>query len=291
MPYAPTVNDISGQILAQGEINAAQAKAQGILGKAQALYQGTVNAANTRLQGTQALASGISAAGQGIAGGISELGRTFTQNKLISDNVFGKLDAYQQLGLMAPQVADHIAGLNSPQKMAAAMAVYDQFIQNTMQDASAVQRYRAQLQAANDLDRTGQVVTGYDVNGQPITMARTSNAQAQVLQPKAPEIKLIPSEQGWVKYNPQTNQSTAIPNPYTPNQPLKPRQPQGNMLLDPNFQPGGAPGGAGAATPATPAGTSRAAVAPYQVGGKYTMSNGQVLTYIGGPPNDPSSWQ
>src|SRR5258705_5223663 len=134
MPYAPTVNDISGQILAQGKINAAQAKAQGILGQAQALYQGKVQAA-------QSLAAGISSAGSSIAGGIASgldsLNRTYTQNKLITDNVYGKLDSYQQLGLMAPQVADHIAGLKDPQKMAAAMAVYDQFIQNTMQDASA----------------------------------------------------------------------------------------------------------------------------------------------------------
>jgi hypothetical protein len=251
MPYAPTVNDISGQILAQGRINAAQAKAQGILGKAQALYQGTVGSANTRLQGVQALAQGISAAGAGLAGGLSELGRTFNQNKLISDNVFGKIEALESLGLMSPQVGDHIAGLKDPQKMAGAMAVYEQFIQNAMGDASYANRLRQQQQIAQEFDTTGQGLMA-NVGGQQVPMVRTSPHQAQIIQPQAPaRAQVLTGQDAFYQLNPNTGQAAPIMGPN--NQPIVPRQQlsdyQMMMQATPSLPSPTSPGGTMGATP------------------------------------------
>jgi hypothetical protein len=252
MPYAPTVNDISGQILAQGQVNAAQAKAQGILGKAQALYTGEINAANTRLQGTQALAQGISAAGSSLAGGIGELSRTFTQNKLISENVFGKIDALESLGLMSPEVGDHIAGMNSPQKMSAAMAVYEQFIQNAMGDASAINRARAQAKIAQEFDRTGQSITAYP-GGKPVDMTFTSPHQAQIIQPQAPpRQQVLTGQDSFYRLDPNTGQGVPITDQQ--GQPIQPRQPAPNayqqMMQDAGVGAGGTTGGgAQGATP------------------------------------------
>jgi hypothetical protein len=258
MPYAPTVNDVSGQILAQGQANAGAYKAQGILGAAQANYQGVVGAANLRLQGTELLAKGIGAAGAGIAGGIGELGRTLNQNKLITDNVYGKIDAYENMGLMSPQVGDHIAGLNSPQKMAAAMSVYEQFIQNTMNAQQRVNVAQALRQMEVNTDRTGQSVTSYDQQGNPVTGVRTSDAQMQLLQQqKIPQPRILPTDTGFIRYDPSTNQSTYLKDPNDPSKNLMPRKgvdPYGGMDLG---APQGTPAQPAPAPSATPGATAR----------------------------------
>lgn len=226
MPYQPTVDDISGQILAQGRVNAANAKSQGILGKAQALATGTINAANTRLQGTQAMASGIGSAGSSIAGGISKAGQIFAENRAIMETNLGKMSAYQQMGLMTPEQADQVSSLKSPQAISAAMTAFDHLYYGQLAEQQKLANAKNMADLARAYDRTGQVLPAKD--GAPAAMFTSAN-QIQLLTPKqpSPPPRPLPTQSGYMGYNPKT-QAYDIPqmDPSDPTKRLMPQQPR-----------------------------------------------------------------
>ena len=159
---------------------------QGIVGAAEAKYTGTVNAANTRLQGTQALASGIGSAGQSLGRRDRQAGQIFSQNKLKANVNLGKMDAYQQLGLMSPEQADQISGLNNQDKIAGALAVFDSYYSQQLQTAQRPAAEEGPKKINQAYDRTGQVIEARTPSGEAVPMVRTSDAQAQILQPAKP---------------------------------------------------------------------------------------------------------
>lgn len=127
MPYAPTVNDRSGEILGQS----------------------TVGAANTKLAGIEALANGIQSGASSAAGGFSE-GMTHWQDQARKyDAVAGRVDALSKIGPQYGITEEDLANLTSeknPDKAAGKLLLYEDLLNNRIQDQ------RAQQQIDRNLD-------------------------------------------------------------------------------------------------------------------------------------------
>lgn len=112
MPYAPDVNNRSGELLADGMNNASQIK----------------------LAGTQALASGVASAGSSIGSGIgtalSEFDKSMAKNKYN----LGQLDALKSTNLLGPGELDELVKIKDPDKLAGALAIVGGVVQQRQQD-------------------------------------------------------------------------------------------------------------------------------------------------------------
>jgi hypothetical protein len=127
MPYAPSVNDTSGQILANGITGAAQ----------------------TKLAGIEALANGIESGASSAAGGIAKGYVDHREQARKYDALAGQLDA---LKVIAPKYGisdDDLASLYSeknPDKAAGKLLVLNDYIQNAAQEQAAQRRVEANLE-------------------------------------------------------------------------------------------------------------------------------------------------
>jgi hypothetical protein len=126
MPYAPLVNDTSGQILAEHQVNAAQTLQQG----QEKLGQG--------------IGSALSSVGGGIAGGMTKA----RENAIKYDAAAGMMDTYKTnakaLGLDM-QMLDGIEQkyANDPNKLIGALTVLDRVAAHNMDVVKAQKTYEA----------------------------------------------------------------------------------------------------------------------------------------------------
>lgn len=303
MPYNPAVNDIRGQILAQGIIGAANAQATGI-----------TNSALLKAQGMQTLGEGlgkgISSLGSSIAGGIEGAGSIYAKNQLQDNTNAGKLAAYQQLKLLTPQQADEISALNNRDKISGALAIYDGMMQQQIANNMAIKRAQALRNLELETNRAGEVGTAAipirDANGniigqKPVPTFRTSDQSVQLLQEKEPPAPEVRNTQQGVVRIPPTGYAEPVMTltPQGPVQLMPPSDPQQEFYRQAlqNMQGGGTLGGAGGSVvgpggavvapgaAAAPQPNGQPAQGGYKIGTRY---NG--MTYLGGDPNVATNW-
>jgi hypothetical protein len=244
MPYAPTVNNIAGQLLAQGIEGAGRAKAAGIVGAAQA-----------RQQDAQNWARGISAAGEGLATGISG----YIKGRVEDDYLQGLMGEQARVGLWSPEEMEKFpqASLGAKRAMVTQrQSLYEAWLdtqkgQQELQNTMNLERFKQGLQT----DVLGQPIKTYNpATGEPIGGIRTSPGQMQIIGGPQPGPRPLPTQQGYFQYNPKTGTyDTPLMDPANPNQRLMPNQQQNPLgaLLNPSpAPPPGTP--AAAAQPATP---------------------------------------
>jgi hypothetical protein len=116
MPYAPTVNDRSGELLAMGQIGAA----------------------NTKLQGMQMLSQGISQAGSSLAGGIASAMTGMAEKGAVASEALGQAEAIrsvgQQYNLDTSMLDALLANEKDPYKLKGYLDVFGQHLGQTMQN-------------------------------------------------------------------------------------------------------------------------------------------------------------
>lgn len=165
MPYTPTVNDMSGEILAK--------------------YQAA---------GADAMAGGISSAGQSLASGIVSAAQAHQATQKELSALDGKAGYYSQSGMMDAKTLEKFqtGNLNTKRAVVSQMdaALFDKY----KQQGFALDQGRlglAQQKVAMDWETLNRVhpmgwepsaTTVQDANGQPITLVQTSPSQAQVVQ-------------------------------------------------------------------------------------------------------------
>lgn len=128
MPYAPTQNDRSGELLAEG----------------------ITGAAMTRLAGKQALAAGIQSAGSAIGGGMGDALARFDEMHALDGQSLGKINAMSQLGradgtpLIDASTAEMLTKERDPYKRAGYLTV----LENQLDDEQRLAYLDAQMGAA-----------------------------------------------------------------------------------------------------------------------------------------------
>jgi len=137
MPYNPSVNDRSGEILAQHQINAANM-----------LAGAKVSSAETRAAGNEALTKGIvdgvtSAVG-GIAGGMTKA----RENSIKYDTAAGMLDTYKENAGALGLDLDMLGGIEQkyakdPDKLIGALTVVGKIGENNLDIQKAQKTYEA----------------------------------------------------------------------------------------------------------------------------------------------------
>jgi hypothetical protein len=237
MPYAPTVNNIAGQLLAHGIEGAGRAEAGGIVGAAQARAQ-------ARQQSEANWAAGIQAAGQGLATGISG----FIKGRIEDDYLKGLMGEQARVGLWSPEEMEKFpqASLGAKRAMVTQRAsLYDAWLdtqkgQQQLQNQMTMERFKQGLQT----DVLGQPISTYNpATGEPIGGIRTSPGQMQILGDERPA-RVIGTQQGYFQWNPKTGTySIPLTDPNNPNQRLMPNQQQNPLaaLLNPSAAPQPAP--------------------------------------------------
>lgn len=163
MPYAPTVNDNSGQILAGYQTKSAEIKAAGN----EALANGIMRGATSAIGGGLGAATGFNTAGMitdAKGNSIPGLGDALDEvkaNAIKYDTAAGMMDAYKQnAGALGLDLAALDGGAQkhakNPDKLLGYLTVMGKMAENNM----AVQRQKAQYTGALELARQKQAL-GY----------------------------------------------------------------------------------------------------------------------------------
>ena len=136
MPYAPLVNDNSGQILANHQVNAAETRRVG----QEKLGEG--------------IRSGLSSVGQGISGGVMKYQQNAAKMQGAQSTVQAMQDILPQYGEQGIALGDALAKSlekagNNPDKISGTIMAYQPAMQSLIQTDHSVQVANAQAQAYN----------------------------------------------------------------------------------------------------------------------------------------------
>ena len=156
MPYNPTVNDRSGEILAGYQTNAAEIKAAG----QQALADGIIRGATSAIGGGLGAATGFNTAGMitdakgNSVPGLGEALDSVKTNAIKYDTAVGMMDTYKQFGSQMGIKAEDIDALGAkhaknPDALIASLAVVGRVADNNM----SMQRQQSQYTQAIQLAR------------------------------------------------------------------------------------------------------------------------------------------
>ena len=174
MPYNPTVNDRSGEILAGYQTNAAGIKAAG----QQALADGIMRGATSAIGGGLGAATGFNTAGMitdakgNQVPGLGEALNSVKANAVKYETASGMMDTYKQnaeaLGLdmqMLQGIEQKYA--NKPNELIGALTVVGKIGENNM-----------------ELNKSKQIADIYGANNKDLAMWKSGNTGAAVAEPK-----------------------------------------------------------------------------------------------------------
>jgi hypothetical protein len=137
MPYNPSVNDRSGEILAQHQINAANM-----------LAGAKVSSAETRAAGNEALTEGIVSGVTSAVGGLSQGMTKARENSIKYDTAAGMLDTYKENAGALGLDLDMLGGIEQkyakdPDKLIGALTVVGKIGENNLDIQKAQKTYEA----------------------------------------------------------------------------------------------------------------------------------------------------
>jgi hypothetical protein len=152
MPYAPTVNDRSGEILAEFQTNAANIRAQGMANMGQSIGEG------------------LSAMGSGIAGGMEKV----QANTAKANTNLGTAEALDQI----------YGTYGTPEQRQNFLTGLDKVSGNQDKTAGYLAMHQQTGQSLIELNKSKQIADIYGANNKDLAMWKAGNTGAAVADPK-----------------------------------------------------------------------------------------------------------